>query len=243
MTNPEHDPGNKTDMQVDFQKMLEGNLDGGFFIVYVGQSELDKNGFQDAKKKAIIKFNAIKKMVEKYPERIVLVKNPSEVYQAKREEKLFAAIGIENGYVIGKDVEEQSLNKGFIKNARLYQVKNETFPYIELSNDFTEKVECLVVNDLQNEDIDKIQFFESTEYQLENIDCEIDNEIKNYQYLKLIRPNKTQNSWNFHEWQKKFEDYDCECAKLWMELFDEYKHDSEKAEIFWPEILQKIKKK
>ena len=92
-------------MQVDFQKMLEGNLDGGFFIVYVGQSELDKNGFQDAKKKAIIKFNAIKKMVEKYPERIVLVKNPSEVYQAKREEKLFAAIGIENGYVIGEDIE------------------------------------------------------------------------------------------------------------------------------------------
>ena len=105
MTNPEHDPGNKTDMQVDFQKMLEGNLDGGFFIVYVGQSELDKNGFQAAKKKAIIKFNAIKKMVEKYPERIVLVKNPSEVYQAKREEKLFAAIGIENGYVIGEDIE------------------------------------------------------------------------------------------------------------------------------------------
>ena len=47
----------------------------------------------------------------------------------------------------------------------------------------------------------------------------------------------------FQKWQKKFEDYDCECAKLWMELFDEYKHDSEKAEIFWPEILQKIKKK
>ena len=60
--------------------------------------------------------------------------------------------------VIGRNVEERSLNKGFIKNARLYQVKNETFPYIELNNDFPEKVECLVVNDLQNEDIDKIQF-------------------------------------------------------------------------------------
>ena len=144
--------------------------------------------------------------------------------------------------VIGRDVEDRSLKKGFIKNARLYQVKNETFPYIELSNDFPEKVECLVVNDLQNEDIDRIQFFESTEYQLENIDCEINNEIKNYQYFKLIRPNKTQNSWNFQEWQKKFEDYDCECAKLWMELFDEYKHDSEKAEIFWPEMLTKLEK-
>ena len=105
MINPEHDPGNNTDMQVDFQKMLEGNLDGGFFIVYVGQSELNKNGYQEAKEKAIIKFNAINKMVEKYPNKIVLVKNPEEVYEAKRDKKLFAAIGIENGYVIGEDIE------------------------------------------------------------------------------------------------------------------------------------------
>ena len=103
--NPEHDPGNDTDMQVDFQKMLEGNLDGGFFIVYVGQSELNKNGYQEAKEKAIIKFNAINKMVEKYPNKIVLVKSPEEVYEAKRDKKLFAAIGIENGYVIGEDIE------------------------------------------------------------------------------------------------------------------------------------------
>ena len=105
MINPEHDPGNDTDMQVDFQKMLKGNLDGGFFIVYVGQSELSKKGYQEAKEKAIIKFNAINKMVEKYPNKIVLVKSPEEVYEAKRNKKLFAAIGIENGYVIGEDIE------------------------------------------------------------------------------------------------------------------------------------------
>ena len=105
MTNPEHDPGNDTDMQVDFQKMLEGNLDGGFFIVYVGQSELNKSGYKEAKEKAIIKFNAINKMVEKYPNKIALVKSPEEVYEAKRDKKLFAAIGIENGYVIGEDIE------------------------------------------------------------------------------------------------------------------------------------------
>ena len=105
MINPEHDPGNDTEMQVDFQKMLKGNLDGGFFIVYVGQSELNKNGYQEAKEKAIIKFNAINKMVEKYPKKIVLVKSPEEVYEAKRDKKLFAAIGIENGYIIGEDIE------------------------------------------------------------------------------------------------------------------------------------------
>lgn len=105
MINPDHDPGNETEMQVDFQKMLEGNLDGGFFIVYVGQSELNKNGYQEAKRKAILKFNAINKMVEKYPNKIVLVKSPEEVYEAKRDKKLFAAIGIENGYIIGEDIE------------------------------------------------------------------------------------------------------------------------------------------
>ena len=91
--------------------------------------------------------------------------------------------------VIGRNVEERSLNKGFIKNARLYQVKNETFPYIELNNDFPEKIECLVVSDLQNEDIDKIQFLKVLQnINLKgNIDCEIDNEIKNYQYFKLIQ--------------------------------------------------------
>ena len=105
MINPDHDPGNETEMQVDFQKMLEGNLDGGFFIVYVGQSELNKNGYQEAKRKAILKFNAINKMIEKYPNKIVLVKSPEEVYEAKRDKKLFAAIGIENGYIIGEDIE------------------------------------------------------------------------------------------------------------------------------------------
>ena len=141
MINPEHDPGNNTDMQVDFQKMLEGNLDGGFFIVYVGQSELNKNGYQEAKEKAIIKFNAINKMVEKYPNKIVLVKSPEEVYEAKRDKKLFAAIGIENGYVIGEDIE---LLKYFYDLGARYmtlshighnQISDSSLPKKSLNND------------------------------------------------------------------------------------------------------------
>lgn len=141
MINPEHDPGNNTDMQVDFQKMLDGNLDGGFFIVYVGQSELNKNGYQEAKEKAIIKFNAINKMVEKYPNKIVLVKSPEEVYEAKRDKKLFAAIGIENGYVIGEDIE---LLKYFYDLGARYmtlshighnQISDSSLPKKSLNND------------------------------------------------------------------------------------------------------------
>ena len=141
MINPEHDPGNDTDMQVDFQKMLEGNLDGGFFIVYVGQSELNKNGYQEAKEKAIIKFNAINKMIEKYPNKIVLVKSPEEVYEAKRDKKLFAAIGIENGYVIGEDIE---LLKYFYDLGARYmtlshighnQISDSSLPKKSLNND------------------------------------------------------------------------------------------------------------
>ena len=64
MDNPKHDPGNLTEMQVDFSKMEAGGLDSGFFIVYVGQSNLTDDGFKKAKDQAMLKFKAIHKMIQ-----------------------------------------------------------------------------------------------------------------------------------------------------------------------------------
>ena len=141
MTNPEHDPGNMTEMQVDFQKMIKGNLDGGFFVVYVGQSELTDSSFFEAKNKAIIKFNSINKMAEKYPDKIVIVKSPEEVYQAKKNNKLFAAIGIENGFIIGKNIEllEYFYNLGArymtLSHIGHNQISDSSIPKKSLEND------------------------------------------------------------------------------------------------------------
>lgn len=104
MDNPKHDPGNSTEMQVDFSKMREGGLDSGFFIVYVGQSNLTDDGFKKAKDQAMLKFKAIHKMIQTYPDKILLALKPNDIRNAKEKGKISAAIGIENGYIIGNNI-------------------------------------------------------------------------------------------------------------------------------------------
>ena len=104
MENPQHDPGKITDMQVDLDKMKKGGLDSGFFVVYVPQGPLDKAGFKKAKLLAEKKFLAISKMTKTYSNQIGLALAPEDIIQLKNNNLLSAAIGIENGYVIGEDL-------------------------------------------------------------------------------------------------------------------------------------------
>ena len=104
MENPQHDPGKITDMQVDLAKMKKGGLDSGFFVVYVPQGPLDKAGFKKAKLLAEKKFLAISKMTKTYSNQIGLALAPEDIIQLKNNNLLSAAIGIENGYVIGEDL-------------------------------------------------------------------------------------------------------------------------------------------
>ena len=104
MENPKHDPGKPTDMQVDLIKMKKGGLDSGFFVVYVPQGPLNKEGYIEAKNLAKKKFFAISKMTDIYSNQIALALKPGDIIQAKKNNILSAAIGIENGYVIGKDI-------------------------------------------------------------------------------------------------------------------------------------------
>lgn len=104
MENSNHDPGKFTDMQVDINKMKDGGLDSAFFIVYVPQGSLTPEGFAKAKKLAEKKFTSIRKMTEVYSSEISLALNPEDIRAAKNNNNLSAAIGIENGYVIGNDI-------------------------------------------------------------------------------------------------------------------------------------------
>ena len=104
MENPQHDPGKITDMQVDLDKMKKGGLDSGFFVVYVPQGPLNKAGFEKAKLLAEKKFLAISKMTKTYSNQIGLALAPEDIIQLKNNNLLSAAIGIENGYVIGEDL-------------------------------------------------------------------------------------------------------------------------------------------
>lgn len=101
---PEVDPLN-ADRQVNLEKMRAGGLDVGFFIVYVGQTERTPENYEAAKQGAITKFEAIHRMTnEMYPEQIGLAFTADDAERIHAEGRLVAAIGIENGYVIGTDL-------------------------------------------------------------------------------------------------------------------------------------------
>ena len=91
--------------QVNLQNMRAGGLDVGFFIVYVGQTERTAANYAQAQADAMTKFNAIRRMTgTMYPDLIELAYTADDVERIHASGKLVAAIGIENGYVIGTDV-------------------------------------------------------------------------------------------------------------------------------------------
>ena len=99
------DPGVEGDYQVDLPKMERGGLDVGFFIVYVGQTARTEANYEQAKRDAMTKFDAIHRMTDElYSDRIELAMSADDVERIHASGKLVAAIGIENGYVIGKDL-------------------------------------------------------------------------------------------------------------------------------------------
>jgi len=101
---PEVDPLN-ADRQMTLEKMRAGGLDVGFFIVYCGQTERTAENYEEAKQCAQTKFDAIHRMTdEMYPDQIGLAYTADDIERIHGEGRLVAAIGIENGYVIGQDL-------------------------------------------------------------------------------------------------------------------------------------------
>lgn len=111
---PIYDPGTDTPQQVDLGKMESGGLDSAFFIVYVGQTERTPEGYALAEERARRKFSAIRRMTEFYPDRIGFANTPDEFDEIAASGRKVATIGIENGFVIGKDLDriEEFYNLG-----------------------------------------------------------------------------------------------------------------------------------
>ena len=99
------DPGVRGGRQVDLPKMEEGGLDAGFFVIYVGQTARTPENEAQAQADAMTKFEAIHRMAEQmYPDRIEIAYTADDFERIAASGKAIAAIGIENGYVIGRDL-------------------------------------------------------------------------------------------------------------------------------------------
>ena len=92
--------------QVNLPKMKEGGLDVSFMIVYVGQQALTEEGYADAYRQAVAKFDAVHRLTKEIaPNEIELALTPADVVRIAKSGKKVAVIGIENGYPIGTDLE------------------------------------------------------------------------------------------------------------------------------------------
>jgi CubicO group peptidase (beta-lactamase class C family)/microsomal dipeptidase-like Zn-dependent dipeptidase len=98
------DPGTSTQLKVDLLKMKRGGLDAAFFVIFVEQGPRTPAGYAKAFADAERKVSAIEQMVAKYPERIRLATTPAQVLENHAAGRLSAMMGVENGFVIGKDL-------------------------------------------------------------------------------------------------------------------------------------------
>lgn len=102
---PAVDP-RSANLQVNLEKMARGGLDAAFFIVYVAQSARTDANYAQAQADAQTKFAAIHRMADDlYPSRIEIAYRADDVARIAGRGKLVAAIGIENGFVLGKNLE------------------------------------------------------------------------------------------------------------------------------------------
>jgi membrane dipeptidase len=102
----------RLDTQFNLPNMIDGGLDGLFFVVYVGQTRETQNpealkpaGFERAYKLAIEKFDAVHRFTREIaPDKIELALDAADVRRINAQGKKIALIGVENGYPLGEDV-------------------------------------------------------------------------------------------------------------------------------------------
>jgi membrane dipeptidase len=91
--------------QVNLPKMVEGGMDVSFMIVYVGQGPLTPEGYDNAYRQAVAKFDAVHRFTEKIAsDNMGLALTPADVLALHKKNLRIAVIGVENGYPIGTDI-------------------------------------------------------------------------------------------------------------------------------------------
>jgi len=89
---------------VDFPRMVEGGLHSEFFAVFIGQGPRNDSSYNAVHKEAIEIFTAIHDNVDKNSEMAEIAYLADDAYRLKKEGKIAAFIGLENGYPVGKDI-------------------------------------------------------------------------------------------------------------------------------------------
>jgi len=90
--------------QVDYPRMVEGGLDGGFWVIYMGQGPLTPEGYREIRDTALIRAMSIHKMVAAHPDKFELALTSSDAARIHASGKKIVYIAMENSYELGEDL-------------------------------------------------------------------------------------------------------------------------------------------
>ncbi|MBP9235885.1 MAG: dipeptidase [Hyphomonadaceae bacterium] len=90
--------------QVDYPRMIEGGLDGGFWAIYMGQGPLTPEGYQQVRDKALIRATSIHKMVAANPDVFEIALTSSDAARINAAGKKIVYLSMENSYELGDDL-------------------------------------------------------------------------------------------------------------------------------------------
>ena len=130
--------------QANIPKMLKGGLDMVFFSVAVGQRPRNVDTYRTAYSEAVKKIQSISRLGEVYPKLIGVATDPEQAIGIHRAGKLVAAIGLENGFPIGKKIENlrkfRELGVSYITLAHLghNDIADSANPVVELGDGASE---------------------------------------------------------------------------------------------------------
>ncbi len=92
-------------IKVDLHKMTEGRLDATIMVAYLKQEERTPEKLAAATEKANILLDKIEDIARQNSSYIGIARTPEDLYELKGNGKKAIMLGIENGYAIGKDLE------------------------------------------------------------------------------------------------------------------------------------------
>ena len=90
--------------QVDYPRMVEGGLDGGFWVIYMAQGPLTLEGYREIRDTALIRAMSIHKMVAAHPDKFELALTSSDAARIHASGKKIVYIAMENSYELGEDL-------------------------------------------------------------------------------------------------------------------------------------------
>ena len=90
--------------QVDYPRMVEGGLDGGFFAIYTPQGPLTPEGMMAARDAALVRAAVIREMVAKNSRYFELAFGPDDAARIAAKGKRVVYQSIENSYPLANDV-------------------------------------------------------------------------------------------------------------------------------------------